>query len=42
MNERDYIIQSIIELLTECEDIELIQLILNMLRDSAGSISPAH
>lgn len=42
MNERDFVIQSIIELLAECEDIELIQLILSMLRDTVGLVSPAH
>lgn len=42
MNERDYIIQAIKELLPDCNDIELLQLILSMLMDSAGIASPAH
>ena len=41
MNEREYMLQAIKELLPECEDIELLQLILSMLMDSAGLVLPA-
>lgn len=42
MNEREYIVQAIKELVPECEDIELLQLILTMLTDSAGSVLSSH
>lgn len=41
MNERENIVQAIKETLPECEDIELLQLILSMLMDAAGNALPA-
>ena len=38
MNERENTVQAIKELLPECEDNELLQLILSMLIDSSGSV----
>ena len=42
MNERENVIQAIKELVPECNDIELLQLILAMLIDSAGSVLSSH
>jgi hypothetical protein len=42
MNERENMVQAIKELLPECEDNELLQLILAMLIDSSGSALSSH
>ena len=42
MNERENLIQVIKELIPECNDTELLQLILSMLMDSAGSVLSSH
>ena len=42
MNERENVIQAIKELVPECNDTELLQLILAMLIDSVGSVLTSH